>query len=145
MLHDKIDSDLNKEISLLAMMSRSGASTTMTVMEEAPAVEEAKIITIYLRPSNRVQWAEGTIDNEHMNKRKSKSKSKTETREGISDVYSPTCCFRSDLVCCKFERTRTHPDDTSSSESCDSDDDAACNNYDRYPRHQRKAMRAKKE
>ena len=57
------------------MMSRSGASATMTVMEESPAVEEAKIITMHLRPSNNVQWAEGTIDNEHMNKRKSKSKS----------------------------------------------------------------------
>ena len=48
------------------------------------------------------------------------------------------------IVCCKFEKPKTHPSDTSSSESCDSDDDRACNNYDRYPRHQRKAMREQK-
>ena len=46
----------------------------MTVMEEQPVAEEAKIVPLTLRPRHNVQWTEDTIDNEHMNKRKSKSK-----------------------------------------------------------------------
>lgn len=97
-------------------------------------------------PKNNVTWTEDTIDNEHMNKRKSKSKSDIHFRFNLHthkfDVFSPRFCSII-IVCCKYEKPKTHPDDTSSSSSCDSDDDRACNNYDRYPRHQRKAMRAK--
>ena len=34
-----------------------------------------------------------------------------------------------------------HPDDTSSSSGCSSDSEDGQNNYDRFPKHQRRAMR----
>ena len=46
------------------------------------------------------------------------------------------------VVCCIYEVPKKSADDTSSSDS--SDDSDAGNNYDRYPSHMRKAMRAKK-
>ncbi len=69
------------------------------------------MIIINAKPRMNVQWADGTVDNSEMNKRKSK-------------------------ICCKYEKPKTHPDDSSSS---DSDSDCG-NNYDKFPRHQRKAM-----
>mmetsp|Transcript_5216 Transcript_5216/g.6390 ORF Transcript_5216/g.6390 Transcript_5216/m.6390 type:complete len:114 (-) Transcript_5216:1128-1469(-) len=101
------------------MVTACGSSMTTTVLEQ-PATEEVKVVQMQLKPKQNVQWTEDTIDNEFMNKKKSK-------------------------ICCIYEKPKTHPDDTSSSSSCSSDDDRACNNYDRYPRHQRKAMRQKEQ
>lgn len=90
--------------------------TTQTItITETVSQQEAPVIHMTLKPKNHVQWTEDTVDNEFLNKRKSK-------------------------ICCKYEKPKTHPDDTS---SCSSDSDAG-NNYDKYPRHQRKAMCAKK-
>ena len=36
--------------------------------------KKPELITFTLAPPRKVVWAEGTVDNEHMNKRKSKSK-----------------------------------------------------------------------
>ena len=72
------------------------------------------IVIAQLKPRRNVQWREDTVDNEHMNKRKSK-------------------------ICCIYQKPRTCPSDTS---SCSSDSDCG-NNYDKFPRHQRKAMAAK--
>ena len=84
-----------------------------------------------LKAEKSVRWTEDTIDNENMNKRKSKSK-------------LILTCNKSCIVCCIFEKQKTHPDDTSSSSCCSSDSDHGHNNYDKFPKHQRRAMRKKK-
>jgi Protein phosphatase inhibitor len=63
-----------------------------------------------------VKWAEDTVDNENLNKRKSK-------------------------ICCIYEKPRSHPGTSSS--SCSSGSDCG-NNYDKFPKHQRRAMREHK-
>ena len=84
-------------------------SSTMTLT--AQDIQEDKVIHFKLKApnTNRVQWVEGTVDNEHMNKHKSK-------------------------ICCKFEKPRTHPD-TSSSSSCGTSDSEDGNAYDKFPKH----------
>ena len=91
------------------------ATEVITTVEQQTKPE---IVTMTLKPKQNVHWREDTIDNEFLNKRKSK-------------------------VCCIFERPKLTPDDTSScSGSSDSD---AGNNYDKFPSHQRKAMKEQAE
>ena len=101
--------------------SQGGGTTVITknLINESKQ-EEEKVIRLKLKADKHVHWTEDTIDNEHMNKRKSK-------------------------ICCIFEKQKTHPDDTDSCSSCSSDSENGGNNYDRFPKHQRDAMRKKKE
>ena len=70
-------------------------------------MKETTLIKVDLKPRMKVQWTGDTVDNEHLFKKKSK-------------------------ICCIYEKPKTHPDDSSS--SCSSDSDGG-NNYDKYPRH----------
>ena len=104
------------------MVERSATGGSKTIVIRAPANEskkqkEPKVINFEVKPRNNVTWTDDTVDNEFFNKRKSK-------------------------ICCKYEKPRTHPDDSSSS-SCSSGSDCG-NNYDKFPKHQRRAMREKK-
>ena len=59
------------------MVTRSNGGGTMTMLEKPKPEVKPKVVTMQLRnpDANRVHWAEDTIDNEFLNKRKSKSKS----------------------------------------------------------------------
>lgn len=89
------------------MVERARGTSGQTTLIKPKKEKAAEVVKIQLKPRNNVQWAEDTVDNEGLNKRKSK-------------------------VCCIYEKPRTHPG-TSSESSC-SDSDCG-NNYDRLPRH----------
>jgi protein phosphatase 1 regulatory subunit 11 len=97
--------------------------------EEEQKGQEPSIIRFTLnkpKPEGGIRWAEDTVDNEHMNKKKSKS---------ISLFLLIL------IVCCIYAKPVKHPDEESSSEEsscCDSDKDDERNNYDRPPKHMRK-------
>jgi len=87
-----------------------GSNTVLIKRKEKP--EEEKVIKFTVKNKQDVKWAEDTVDNEHMNKKKSK-------------------------ICCQYSKPRTL--ESSDSSCCESDGDA--NAYDRFPKHQRKKMR----
>lgn len=82
--------------------------------EEQKKKEEKKLVlkSLSLKEKKNVSWAEDTVDNEHMGKKKSK-------------------------ICCIFHRPRLNPDDPSSDESCSSCDEKGKNAYER-PNHYEK-------
>ena len=53
--------------------SRSGGATTMPIKAPPEQPQEEKLIRFVAKQKKEVQWVEGTIDNEFMNKKKSKS------------------------------------------------------------------------
>ena len=67
------------------------------------------MIKFDLKDKQAVKWAEDTVDNEHMDKKKSK-------------------------ICCQYNKPRTLD---SSDSSCDShsDGEGGKNAYDRFPKH----------
>lgn len=56
-------------------MERSREGAGATVLLEEKKSEEPSLITFQVKPKKEggIRWAEDTIDNEHMNKKKSKS------------------------------------------------------------------------
>ncbi|VDK51993.1 unnamed protein product [Anisakis simplex] len=76
-------------------MERSDGNGTITVSEEVvaePEVQEIVLTTPETDPSHRVQWAQGTVDNEFMGKHKSK-------------------------CCCIYKKPKKWNDDSDSSDS----------------------------
>ena len=94
-------------------------------VEEEKKQEEQKyeIIRFTVRPQPKVNFAAGTVDNEGMNKKKSK-------------------------LCCIYNGGhKLESSSSSGEEEHDCTGGHEHNRYDRYPKHQRRAMRemAKKE
>ena len=54
--------------------TRKGGMKTIMVKAQPKLEEEEKVIRFTVKPRLNVEWEEGTVDNEFMNKRKSKSK-----------------------------------------------------------------------
>ncbi len=54
-------------------MERIGQTSTTVVQEESKQPELIKFEVKKPKPQGGIRWAEDTIDNEHMNKKKSKS------------------------------------------------------------------------
>merc|ERR1712170_83877 len=69
------------------------------------------------QPRRGIRWTEDTVDNEHLGRKSSKK-------------------------CCIFHKPKADPRDSTSEESDSSDEDV--NAYERLPKHQKRAMKAKK-
>ena len=111
-------------------MERLGGAGSSAVVKKAKEEskqkqeneQEFEVIKFTVRPRNEVKFEVGTIDNEFMGKKKSK-------------------------VCCIFNKGHTLDSSSSSDEDCCGDEPGNAkdaNRYDRYPKHQRRAMRDKK-
>ncbi|CDW91445.1 UNKNOWN [Stylonychia lemnae] len=86
-------------------------STTQTITQTQ---SQPQIHTFEIKKKQSIKWAEDTIDNEHLGRKKSK-------------------------ICCQYEKPVKHPDEESDNSSCcDSDKEDERNSYDRPPKHMRK-------
>ena len=100
-------------------VTRGGGNASSNLIGPPPAEEEkTDYPTVYftVRPQPRVNFAVGTIDNENMGKKKSK-------------------------LCCIYNKPTLLDSSSSSGEEEHDCHGHNHNRYDRYPKHQRRAMR----
>jgi len=89
-----------------------------SVQTEAHVMQESNITNFEVKiEKKKLKFSEDTIDNENMGKKKSK-------------------------ICCIYSKPNKDPSEGDCDSSCDSDEGNA---YDAFPKHQKHAMKKKKQ